>query len=397
MFIEKDTTILIEGRARISVKGCAEIFGCPIKDVEVKEGKILPVYVNEDSEIDIDGNYIAVKGKTIPKNWDELVEEIRSNEYRKILFLGETDSGKSSLAAYLVNRLDGRKWVVDLDIGQSDIAHPCAMGFGFTDHKIISISQIDMFDGFFIGTITPTGNEARCLRGVTVIMKKLERLLKNGDRVLIDTTGWVRGKRAKNYKLAKIEIINPDVIVCFNQIPHYLDSFNTFKVDSFVLKKRSRELRSSIRSKIYAEWLENSDVRCFKVDEINLGNTTLFKGEKIDFLEGVLDAEVVYAEKGDDFLNVCVEKEVKVGLELIRALLSIYKVKEVCIFSIDQIKRLLVGLYGERYLGCGLLEDVNLEDREISILTPVRDAVKRIEFGEIRLDENYREVHIRVP
>lgn len=393
MLVEKDTTLLIEGEAEVSVKGDAEVFGCRVERLRIEKGKIVPLYVTGDSEVDIKGKYIAVKGSTIPKSWDLLVKEIRDKGYKKILFFGETDSGKSSLATYLANKLDGKKWMVDLDIGQADVAHPCAMGFGVTNGGITSISQVKMIDGFFIGAISPTGKEARCLQGVERIFKKLRDVK---DYIIIDTTGWVKGRKARLYKLAKIEIIDPDLIVCFGDVPYYLKDFETFKVYSFVLKKRSREVRSEIRSRIYEMWLENSDLRSFSVEEVELGNTTLFKGERIEFLEGVLDVRVLYAERGYDFLNVCVEEEVNVGLELIKALLDVYDVKDVCIFSVDQIKNLLVGLYNDRYLGCGLLKNVDVENRIIEVETPVKDDVKRIDFGEVKL-ENYKEVVVRVP
>ncbi len=395
MLVEKDTTLLIEGYAEVKVKGEAEVFGCRVERLEVEKGKIVPLYILEDSEVEVTGNYIAVKGSTIPKSWNELVELIERENYKKIVLFGETDSGKSSLATYLANKLKGGKWIVDLDIGQADVAHPCAMGFGYTEGQITSISQVEMVDGFFVGVISPTGKESRCLQGVASVFQKLEKIVKD-EYVIVDTTGWVKGKKARAYKLAKFEIIEPDLIVCFGDAPYYLKDFNVFKVDSFVLKKRSREIRSEIRSRIYESWLEGSDVRRFKVGEVELGNTTLFKGEQIEFLEGVLDARVLFAEKGYDFLNVCVEEEVNVGLELIKALLDVYDVRDVCIFSIDQLKGLLVGLYNERYLGCGLLRDIDIESREIEIETPVKEDVRKIEFGEVKL-ENFKEVVVRVP
>jgi polynucleotide 5'-hydroxyl-kinase GRC3/NOL9 len=395
MLVEKDTTLLIEGSADVVVRGKAEVFGCRVERIVVEKGKIVPLYILEDSEVDVSGNYIAVRGSTIPKSWNSLVKKIEKEGYKKIMLFGETDSGKSSLATYLANKLEGKKWIVDLDIGQADIAHPCAMGFGFTEGGIVSISNVEMVDGFFVGVVSPTGKEARCLQGVAKIMNKIEKL-RGEDYVIIDTTGWVKGKKARAYKLAKIEIIDPDLIVCFGETPYYLKEFNTFEVESFVLKKRSKELRSEIRSRMYEKWLENSQPRRFSIEQVEIGNTTLFKGEKVEFLEGVLEAKVLFAEKGYDFLNVCVEEEVNVGLELIKALLDVYDVRDVCIFSIDQIRGLLVGLYSDRYLGCGLLKDIDVENKEIVVETPVSENVKKIEFGEIKL-ENFKEVQVRVP
>ena len=399
MRVEGGTTLLVEGTSRVRVEGNAEVFGCRIEKLTVPEGKIIPIYVIEDSEVQVEGNYIAVKGSTIPESWNGLLEYIEDNDLKRIVLFGDTDSGKSSLATFLANKLEGGKWIVDLDIGQSDVAHPCAMGFGYTEGSIISISEVRMMDGCFVGTISPTGREARCLRGVSVVMRKVDNVAKEKDRVIVDTTGWIRGRRAREYKLAKLEIIDPDIVVCFGEVPYYLKRFETFKVDSFVLKRRSREVRSNIRSRIYSKWLENSEVIRLIVDDVELENTTLFKGESIEFLEGVLDAKVLFAEKGSDFLNVCVEREVEVGGELVRALLEIYDVRDVCIFSPSQLEGLMVGIYDgkERYLGFGLIRGIDVNERVIEIQTSVKDEIARLEFGEVKLTEDLKEVVVRVP
>jgi len=386
--MEKDTTIIIENGS-VEVDGEAEIFGCPVTKV-VAGNKPIPVYVKK-GEVKVEGKCIALKGNTIPESWEKLAKK----DYDRIFLFGNVDSGKSSLATFLVNKMDGLKYVLDLDIGQSDIAHPGAMGFGSVNKKILSISQIKMEDGFFVGSTSPMGREVRCIRGVTTLMQKLNRV--KADKLVIDTTGWVRGKKAREYKLAKIEIINPDVVVCFNDVsldPN--EDFEVFNVESFVIKRRSREHRISIRSELYKKWLENADEREFDVSKVKLGNTSLFKGKRIEeeFIQDIVDSKVIFIEKGFDFLNVCVEDEVDVGYEIIKALKGVFGVEDVCIFSFKQLKGLVVGLYSDKYLGIGVVNDITQE--KISVLTNVESEVRRIDFGEFKL-ENMKEYIVRVP
>ncbi|HID43463.1 MAG TPA: hypothetical protein EYP30_06790, partial [Archaeoglobaceae archaeon] len=257
--------------------------------------------------------------------------------------------------------------------------------------KILSLSEVKMQDGFFTGTISPSGNSSRCLMGV----RRIGELI--GDRnAVIDTTGWIKGRKARNYKLAKIEILKPDVIACFGETPYYLSDYNVFNVESFVIRKRSRELRSSIRGRMYFEWLEGSELREFEHHKIY--NTSLFRGEKVDseLLDELIEEEIVYAEKGFDFLNVCLSRETEIGYELVRALREIYGVEEVNIFTAEQFKGLIVGLYSERYLGAGVIESIDVMNRKISVRTPVREDVEKVEFGEIRL-ENGRDFYARIP
>jgi len=386
--VEEGTTVLVEGFARINLlEGDAEVLGCPLKEVEVKHGRILPVYIKKNAIIELTGNYIEVKGCTIPDSWLKLLEE----NFSRIFIIGEPDSGKSSLATFILNKSSRINIAADFDIGQANIAHPSAMGFGVVEQKIISLSDVKMQDGFFTGTISPSGNTSRCLMGVKKIA---ERIGDNG--VVIDTTGWIRGRKARDYKLAKIEIMKPDVIACFGEIPYYLSDYNVFSVDSFVVKKRSRELRSSIRGRIYLEWLDGAELREFGHQIIY--NTSLFRGERIsdELLDELIEAEIVYAEKGFDFLNICIDREIEIGYELLRALKEIYRVEEVNVFTTEQFKGLLVGLYGDRYLGAGLVEEIDIMNRRVSVRTPVKEDVRRVEFGEIRLEDG-RDVYAKIP
>ena len=385
---ERDSTIILEN-GYIEIDGEAEVFGCPVK--KVTTNKPIPIYI-KSGEIKLNGKYLILKGNSIPKSWEKLAKK----DYDSIFLYGDVDTGKSSLATFLVNKLDGLKYVLDLDIGQADVAHPGAMGFGYTKEKVLSISDVKMEDGFFVGSISPMGREARCLRGVAKLNAKLKERVKN--KLIIDTTGWVKGKRAREYKLAKIKILDPEVVVFFDPSMATVLDLNTeiFNVESFVVKKRSREQRISIRSEIYKKWLENATERDFKIDEIKIGNTTLFKGERIetDFIKDIVESRVLFVERGYDFLNVCVEEEVEVGYEIVKALKSIFNVEDVSIFTFNQLKGLVVGLYNEKYLGMGILREI--DQQKLSIITNVKTDVGLIEFGEFKLD-NMKEFITRVP
>ncbi|MFP3908888.1 MAG: Clp1/GlmU family protein [Archaeoglobaceae archaeon] len=377
--VDADTTLLIEGDADLQlISGEAEVFGCPVTKAHIVKGKVTPFYFEEDSIIKLRGNSIPVKGSTIPDSWKELAREA----YKKIFLFGSSDKGKSSLATYLLNKREDIEWAIDLDIGQSSVAHPCAMGVSRVEEKIISLSQAKMHDGYFTGSTSPTGNEMKCLRGV----KRLNSLTA-GEGAVIDTTGWTSGKRARDYKLTKLEILNPDVIICFEQVPYYLADYNVVPVEPFVMKKRSREVRKSIRESTYLQWLEGSHIKEFDCSLIN--NAALFKGEEADrhFLNELLEEEFLFAEKGYDFLNIYLNKDVDVGFELIKALKEIYNVEDVSIINPHQFKGVLAGLYGGKYLGMGVVEEVDIMKRTITVRAPVKEKITRIELGMLKLED----------
>ena len=386
MRVKRGKTVIARGEVRID--GEAEVLGAKIESF--RSDKYVPIFCKSECDIEINGDYIVLERDTIPESWKKLAEK----DWETIFIFGGVDSGKSTLATYLVNKI-GDCYVLDLDIGQSDIAHPAAMGYGYTKGNIVSLSEIKMENGYFIGVLSPTGREARCLRGVERLWRELKE--KEG-RKIIDTTGWIRGKRAKEYKLAKLEIIQPDLVVSFEGKPEFLEDYDVFEVEKGFVIERDRQERMRIRIENYKTWLKDSEVIDIVLSKVKIENTNLFKGERIvkDFIQDVLGVEVIFVERGLDFLNICVSEKPLITSEIVKSLKELYNVEEICIFKFDDLKDLMVGLYsGTKYLGFGIVKEIN--EQNISILTSVkRDEIDRIVFGEIKFDGE-KEILARVP
>ena len=382
--IEANTTVLLEdGKLEVS-KGEAEVFGCRGKRFEAPKGKVLPVYFPVDSEARIEGNYIAVRGSTIPKSWEKFVEK----DWERIFLFGAVDTGKSSFCVYVSHKL-GIDYVLDADIGQADISHPGSMAVGKRVENAYLLSMFQLVSCEFVGSISPMNREARCLRAFRKLAEKFK------GKLVVDTTGWIHGKRAIEYKLAKLEIVKPDVIVCFTQPPREFREYEICRVESFVIKKRDRNMRAYIRGKSYERWFENAEEIELNADEVSLYFTSLFSGERVsdELLHSFGD--VVYAEKAGDTLNVYADK-FEIGSEGLKALKEFYGVVEVNIVNPRDFENLLVGLYSDEYLCPGLIKEVNFEERKIKVLAATSEKPKRIEFGEFRIEEG-REVFVRIP
>ncbi|AKG90763.1 putative GTPase or GTP-binding protein [Geoglobus ahangari] len=384
MRVEGNTTLLLIGPGKLRSSEPAKVFGASVREAEVPEGKVYPFFFQNDAEVQVEGTYILVNGDTTPESWKRFAER----GYERVFTFGDTDSGKSSFCVYLLNSTEiGR--AIDADVGQSDVAHPGAMGLGEARGNVFSLSQLKIVDVAFVGVISPSGFESRCLRGFSHLAKLAV------DRAVVDTTGWIRGRRAREYKLAKIEIFEPDVIACFGDVPDYLSDYETARLDSFVVKKRDREMRVAIRGRRYEEWFRGLEEVEVDVDRVRLRNTTMFSGTPVsdDVLESF--GEVLYAERGFDFLTIY-SRSFDAGVEAIRFLREYFGVAEVNVVNPDELTGLILGLRrGGKYLSPGKLLDVDLEGRKIKILGR-RDA-EIIEFGNFRLDEERREVLVRVP
>jgi polynucleotide 5'-hydroxyl-kinase GRC3/NOL9 len=385
MRVETGKTVIAKGE--ISVKGEFEILGFTNSSLRINAERYIPIYCITECEVEIRGDYTVVDGSTIPESWRKLAEM----DWETLFIYGGVDCGKSTLATYLINRCGG--YVLDLDIGQSDIAHPGAMGYGYSQGGIISLSEIKMINGFFTGCISPTGREARCLRGVHKLWSEIK---KKEGRKIVDTTGWIRGRKAREYKLAKLEIIQPDLIASFNGKPGFLELYEVFEVERGFAIEKSREDRIKARKRHYSRWI--SDARVVELDISNIKTeSTLFSGEIIpkEFIEDVIGKRVVFVRKGEDFMNICSEDYVKPDPGIIKALKELYDVEDLTVFSLKDLPGLLLGLYcGERYLGLGLLKDV--ESDKIRLITSADAKIDRVEFGEIRFDGE-KEYIVRIP
>lgn len=384
MKLEANSTLLLFGPGSFESDIEAEIFGGKFRKAKVEEGKILPVFFKDDAKVSVSGDYIIVNGSTIPESWRKFAK----NDYRRVFLFGESDSGKSSFSTFVVNTMSIER-VIDADVGQNDIAHPGSMALGEKKEEIYSLKQLSVLDVAFTGVISPSGFESRCLKAFSSLVKKA------GDRYVVDTTGWVKGWRAREYKLAKIEVSQPDVIACFGEIPYYLEDSETVRIESFVVKKRDREMRANIRGRRYEEWLKDLDEIELSVDEIKLKNTTLFKGEKIrDNILGSF-GDVIYAEKGYDFLNIYSE-DFDAGKEAIAMLREVYGVVDINVVRPSDIEGLFLGLRKEgKYVSPGLLKGIDFEQRKIKILG--KRNIDTIEFGNFKLNHERKEVVVRIP
>ncbi|AIY89701.1 Clp1/GlmU family protein [Geoglobus acetivorans] len=384
MRVEGNTTILLFGPGRFESSSSAHIFGGKFREAHVERGKILPLYFPEDAEVKITGDYVAVSGSTIPESWRRFSDK----DYGRIFLFGESDSGKSSFAAYVMNTM-GVETAIDADVGQNDIAHPGAMGMGVKKSDVYSLQQLEISEIAFAGVISPSGFESRCLRAFTHLVKRVK------GRAVVDTTGWVKGWRAREYKLSKIEAFEPDVVACFGQPPYYLEGYETITLESFVVKKRDRNLRASIRGRRYEHWLSELEEVEVCIDDVKTRNTSMLRGYRMedDLLSSFGD--VVYAEKGFDFLNIYSEN-FDAGREAISMLRELYGVAEVNIVKPSDLRGLFLGLFrGNRYLSPGILKDIDFEERKIKILG--RKDTDTVEFGSFRLDEDLKEILVRVP
>jgi polynucleotide 5'-hydroxyl-kinase GRC3/NOL9 len=214
--------LLVKGPAIVCLEGKGWVLGKDVSNsrVSVNVGKILPFERGPDCNINCMGGESwltssSVAGTTI---WKDIVQRILLDirTLGTVLIIGNTDTGKSTFAAYLINealKKGLRPAIIDADIGQGDLAPPNAVGGAVISTPVIDLRDVNPHLIEFVGSITPTGFEESIIKAVKKILRKA-RILSNV--CIINTDGYVLNDGI-NYKIRMAEEIKPDVIVCLGQ------------------------------------------------------------------------------------------------------------------------------------------------------------------------------------
>jgi polynucleotide 5'-kinase involved in rRNA processing len=184
----------------------------------------------------------------------------------------------------------------------------------------------------------------RTIEGLSAL--KTEIFLRPVDFVVVNTDGWVEGDIAVQYKSALIKELKPDVIVGV-QVADELDALIanieqtvlTVEISSS-LRQRTAEKRKNLREMTYARYLKGAKLQCYPMSQLAV--------EPRDAPQK----------------NQAPEKGV------------------------------LVGLYasGSKFLGIGVLREINPVRRVLKVQTAVSAKPLRIVIGKVCLDEKLREI-----
>jgi polynucleotide 5'-hydroxyl-kinase GRC3/NOL9 len=147
--------------------------------------------------------------------WENLVERLRSLR-GAALFLGRSDSGKSTLVRYLAGRLlesGVTVALVDADVGQSFLGLPGTVSRRSFTAPLEEPARFTWQHLSFLGSVTPVPilSLLAAETGRMVLASRQEAQV-----TLIDTTGLVRGPLGLALKLAKIRATAPELVVAIS-------------------------------------------------------------------------------------------------------------------------------------------------------------------------------------
>jgi len=170
--------------------------------------------------------------------------------------------------------------VIDGDIGQSHLGPPTTIGWGLIQNKFESWKKIPLRDFYFAGATSPLGRLLPTVTGA----KLISEIAKNhAEKVVMDTTGMVRGGAGKALKISKIDLIRPQLILALqreDELEPILISFRGMRLPRihripvpFGIIQKTYSDRSLYRERRFRDYFKNAKRISLSLDKIGLTNT----------------------------------------------------------------------------------------------------------------------------
>ncbi len=153
---------------------------------------------------------------TAEPGWERALE--RAARSWLTLLVGDVDTGKTSLATFLANGLHARGFrtaVVDADLGQSEIGPPTTIGLGRVTRRLARLADADLIGLSFVGSASPDGHVGSTVSGTRQMADRAFRF--GFERIVVDTSGLVGGELGRVLKQRKIELLDPDLVICLER------------------------------------------------------------------------------------------------------------------------------------------------------------------------------------
>jgi len=223
-----------------------------------------------------------------PREWHSVLDALEEEKGIAIL-LGETDTGKSTLAKFLIFNLCQRGLkvaLVDADIGQSFLGPPTTIGFSVfksdPDWEVVLLPPVI----FFVGSTTPEGYFPIHLKGVKRMVDKAPS--HGAEVILVDTTGFILGEAGKELKRRKIDLLSPRFIIALqksDEIEHVLGHYKEnplYKIIRLPLsdqvRPKSMEERRINRTNKFQDYFKHSVIQELAIENVQIEGEVLDPG-----------------------------------------------------------------------------------------------------------------------
>lgn len=312
-----NNTLMVRGPASCRLlDGEVEVLGARLdrqRRLTINRDKQLPVEARTEAHLEIlmgkSAEIFEVEGSTIPASWTVAADALAEMEKGKVILIGMTDVGKSTLSTYLTNKLLGKQLslhIIDGDIGQADIGPPTTIGYSIPTTSISSLVELRPESIIFIGHTSAGHVETKIIDAIRRLSNRAQDSL-----TIINTDGWVLDSEAISYKIRMIAATEPDLVIGLAtgaELQPILSGSRARALSVDTAKDvlaRSRSDRRETRITGYRRFLEGARTRPISLRTVDLSSPVGFplvhgpKARELDSLiVGLLDDEGYMLEIG---------------------------------------------------------------------------------------------------
>jgi polynucleotide 5'-hydroxyl-kinase GRC3/NOL9 len=290
-----------------------------------------------------------------PKEWFELLDLLGEGKGIAIL-LGATDTGKSTLAKFLISHLCKRGLkvgLVDADIGQSFLGPPATIGLSvFKSHPdwevILSPPEI-----FFVGSTTPEGHFPIHLKGVKRMLDKASSY--GPEVILVDTTGFVLGETGRELKSRKIDLVCPRFILALQKDDELESILEQYKENAFYkisrlplseeVRSKSMEERRTNRTNKFRDYFKYSAVQELAIEEVQIEGEVLDPNGAplpLDWALKMNSLLIGLKDENDDTLALGLIKNYSEEKKMLRVFTPLQEIQRVKAIQLSSLRLLLL-------------------------------------------------------
>ncbi len=403
---------LLNGPSTLKVaSGAVEVIGARIgagETLQVPLGKKVHVKALEDSSVDFEvaqDGFTKMDASSIPEEWDRLAArvlgETKEGKIYSIIVLGEVDTGKTFFSTSLANRLVGsnkRTAILDCDTGQSDIGPPGTFGMLVMKKPVVFLTEEQPTHLFMLGAHSPGLHFLPALTGLHYMIGKAES---DSDILIIDTTGWVQGDGGRAIKKAKLDMVDPDMVVLMQrgtELEHLIKHLPGSRIVRLPVSKKasptSQMERKSLREHVSIKYFKNSKVLEIPFKQIFTDRCYFLTGSTIS-LDGTFHAERLSAWEG-----TLVVTSGPLIPEITKS--WPHDLGRITNFISGEEKGLMVSLLTEdqETLAIGRLDGIDFLNNLFRIRTPWAgkpEKIRGIQFGSLKINEKGEEAGFLEP
>jgi polynucleotide 5'-hydroxyl-kinase GRC3/NOL9 len=347
-----------------------------------------------------------LKQLDIPPAWDAAARGFLE-QGGVVMVLGGPDTGKSTLSRYLVYRAfaaGAPAALVDLDLGQSHLGPPAALGLGLFPPRFPGDDSLFPDGLYFIGQTSPVG----ALLEVAVGCRVLVDLARNQgvQHVVVNTSGLIQGPAAFRLKAAQAELLQPRRLLALargGELDLLLRAMGT--VENGALSRlpvsaraarKSLEGRRAYREARFREYFAPARRLSLPLRDLNWRGAPLSQGRPLDDGElkrygELLGVPALLGEDDGRRTVLLLEDHPPAG----RAAAS---EERLCLLAWPALAYRLVGLLDGRLhtRALGLLLPAPWDGRSLTILTPLPETQARVvhslHLGKLRVNPQGREI-----